>query len=81
MNKRLEEILAGDPALREIYARRPAATRKPNPRTLLLSEVSQKFAEDVKANPGNVRHSVSGPDNTVRVERPRRTEVFELSAD
>jgi hypothetical protein len=78
MNKRLEEILAEDPALREIYARRPAATRKPKRETAVVAVVSQKFAEAAKANPANVRLSVPAVDDTVVVERPRRSEIVEV---
>lgn len=76
MNKYLEEQLAGDPWLQEWYARRPPRKAKPKP--AVVAVVSEKFAEAAKANPESVRLSVRAADETVVVDRPRRTEVLEV---
>jgi hypothetical protein len=79
MNKYLEEQLGDDPWLREWYARRPPRKPKPKPaEPAVVAVVSEKFAEAAKANPEGVRLSVRAADDTVVVDRPRRTEVLEV---
>jgi hypothetical protein len=53
---------------------------QPKPKPALVATVSEKFAEAARTNPGNVRLSVTAKDETVVVERPRRTEVLEVLA-
>ena len=79
MNKRVEEILKERPELREWYARQPPViTRKPKPKPAIVAMVSEKFAEAVKANPESVRLSAKAADETVVVDRPRRTEAIQV---
>jgi hypothetical protein len=59
---------------KKLEAERLAAKPKP----ALVATVSEQLAAKAKANPDKVRISVSGDDNTVVVDRPRRTEVIEV---
>jgi 4-hydroxy-3-methylbut-2-en-1-yl diphosphate synthase IspG/GcpE len=46
---------------------------KPKPKPAFLAEVSDRLADKVRRNPGNVRVSVrDDADGTTLVERPRR---------
>ena len=55
--------------------------RKPpqaKPKPALVTTVSEKLAAAVKANPESVRVSATAEDETVVVDRPRRSEVLEV---
>jgi hypothetical protein len=43
-----------------------------------MAVVSEKLAKAAKANPEGVRVSVRAADDTVVIDRPRRTEVIEV---
>jgi hypothetical protein len=51
---------------------------QPKPKPALVATVSEKLAEAAKANPESVRVSARAADQTVVVDRPRRTEVLEV---
>jgi hypothetical protein len=51
---------------------------QPKPKPALVATVSEKLAEAVRANPESVRLSALAEDQTVVVDRPRRTEVLEV---
>jgi len=76
MNNRLTEE-----QIREWRAQRPPLIlRKPRP--ALVTPVSPKLLEAVKANPGSVRVTAKAEDGTTVIERPRRSDVVEvLEAD
>jgi hypothetical protein len=44
----------------------------------LVTTLSPKMAEAIKANPSSLRQSVKAEDETWVMERPRRTEVLEV---
>jgi hypothetical protein len=44
----------------------------------IVAAVSPKMAEAIKTNPGSLRLSARAVDETVVVDRPRRTEVLEV---
>jgi hypothetical protein len=71
-----EELLKQHPWAREALANRPPARLKPKP--AVMAVVSEKLAQAAKANPEGVRVSVRAADDTVVVDRPRRTEVIEV---
>jgi hypothetical protein len=53
-----------------------AAAEAAKPR--VIATVSPKMAEAIKANAGSLRVSAKGADDTVVVDRPRRTEIIEV---
>jgi hypothetical protein len=59
-----------------IRAEKKAAAEAAKPK--VVATVSPKMAEAIKANPGSLRVSAKGADETVVVDRPRRTEVMEV---
>jgi hypothetical protein len=50
----------------------------PKPKPALMTTVSEKLAAAAKANPESVRVSATAEDETVVVDRPRRSEVLEV---
>jgi hypothetical protein len=75
-SKSFEELLKSDPVFAEHWAKLPP--RKPKPKPAVVATVSEKFAEAVQANPEGVRLSVRAKDDTVVVERPRRSNVVDV---
>jgi hypothetical protein len=65
-------------ALRAKHAARKAAEEAAKPKPAVVAVVSEKFAEAVKANPASVRLSARAADDTVVVDRPRRTEAIQV---
>jgi hypothetical protein len=59
-----------------IRAEKKAAAEAAKPK--VVATVSPKMAEAIKANPTSLRVSAKGADETVVVDRPRRTEVMEV---
>jgi hypothetical protein len=59
-----------------IRAEKKAAVEAAKPK--VVATVSPKMAEAIKANPGTLRVSAKGADETVVVDRPRRTEMLEV---
>jgi hypothetical protein len=59
-----------------IRAEKKAAAEAAKPK--VVATVSPKMAEAIKANPGTLRVSAKGADETVVVDRPRRTEMLEV---
>lgn len=78
--KEKAEILAGcPPHVLELRAKRAAeraaaAQAKP----AVVAVVSEKFAQAAKANPESVRLTARASDETVIMERPRRTEAIQV---
>jgi hypothetical protein len=73
-----EEFLA---RLRAMRAKRKAAAEAAEaakPKPAIVAVVSEKMAEAVRANPESVRLSAKAADETVVVDRPRRTEQIEV---
>jgi hypothetical protein len=62
--------------LAAIRARKKAAEEAAKPK--VVTTVSPKMAEAIKANPGSLRLSAKAEDKTTVVDRPRRTEVMEV---
>lgn len=56
----------------------PRKKPQPKPKPALVTTVSEKLAAAVKANPESVRVSATAEDETVVVDRPRRSEVLEV---
>jgi hypothetical protein len=59
-----------------IRAEKKAAAEAAKPK--LVATVSPKMAEAIKHDPTSLRLSAKGADDTVVVDRPRRTEVMEV---
>jgi hypothetical protein len=73
----LEPLFAETRArLAAIRARKKAAEEAAKPK--VVATVSLKMAEAIKANPTSVRISARAADETVVVDRPRRTDVLEV---
>jgi hypothetical protein len=73
----LEPLFAETRArLAAIRARKKAAEEAAKPK--VVATVSPKMAEAIKANPTSVRISARAADETVVVDRPRRTDVLEV---
>jgi hypothetical protein len=73
----LEPLFAETRArLAAIRARKKAAEEAEKPK--VVATVSPKMAEAIKHDPGSVRISARAADDTVVVDRPRRTEVMEV---
>lgn len=70
-----EEFLARLAATR---AKRAAERAAAKPKPAIVAVVSEKMAEAVRANPESVRLSARAADDTVVVDRPRRTEAIEV---
>ncbi len=70
-----EEFMAKLAATR---ARRAAARAAAKPKPAIMAVVSEKMAEAVRANPESVRLSAKAADDTVVVDRPRRTEAIQV---
>ena len=72
-----EEFLARSRAARaKRKAAAAAATEAAKPK--LIAAIPPKMADAIKANPTSLRLSVRAEDETVVVDRPRRTEVMEV---
>ena len=69
------EFLARLAAMR---AKRAAEREAAKPKPAIVAVVSEKMAEAVRANPQSVRLSARAADDTVVVDRPRRTEAIEV---
>ena len=68
---------AGQEHRKKLEAERLAAeAAKPKP--AVMAVVSEKFAAAARANPDSVRVSARSEDDTIVVDRPRRTEVIEV---
>jgi len=63
--------------LAAIRARKKAAAEAAKPK--LQVTVTPKMAEAVKANPESLRVSAKAEDDTVVIDRPRRTEIIEVT--
>jgi hypothetical protein len=63
-------------AKRKADAAAAAEAAKPK----LIATIPPKIADAIKANPTSLRLSVRAEDETVVVDRPRRTEVMEVLA-
>jgi hypothetical protein len=61
-------------AERKAAAAAAAEAAKPK----IVASVSPKMAEAIKHNPGSLRVSAKAEDETVVVDRPRRTEIIEV---
>jgi hypothetical protein len=73
----LEPLFAETRArLAAIRARRKAAEEAAKPK--IVATVSPKMAEAIKHDPTSLRISAKAEDETVVVDRPRRTEVMEV---
>ncbi len=59
-------------------AKRAAERAAAKPKPAIVAVVSEKMAEAVRANPESVRLSAKAADETVVVDRPRRTEMIEV---
>jgi hypothetical protein len=59
-----------------IRAEKKAAAEAAKPK--VVTTVSPKMAEAIKANPASLRLSAKAEDETTVVDRPRRTEVMEV---
>ena len=72
-----EQFLARSRAARaKRRAEAAAAAEAAKPK--LVAAIPPKIAEAIKANPTSLRLSVRAEDETVVVDRPRRTEVLEV---
>ena len=56
----------------------PIPKAKPKPKQAVVAVVSDKLADAARANPESVRVSARSEDDTIVVDRPRRTEVLEV---
>jgi hypothetical protein len=56
----------------------PIPKAKPKPKPAVVAVVSEKAAAAVRANPESVRVSARASDDTIVVDRPRRSEVLEV---
>lgn len=65
-------------ALRAKHMARKAAEEAAKPKPAIVAMVSEKMAEAVRANPESVRLSAKATDETVVVDRPRRTEAIHV---
>jgi hypothetical protein len=75
--KDIAEILAGTPPhIREMRAKRAAKRAAAKP--AVVAVVSEKFAQAAKANPESVRLTAKAVDDTIVMERPRRTEAIQV---
>jgi hypothetical protein len=75
----LEPLFAETKArLAAIRARKKAAAEAAKPK--IVATVSEKMAEAIKHDPTSLRLSAKGVDDTVVVDRPRRTEMLEVVA-
>jgi hypothetical protein len=63
---------------REILASVGAWPRTKKPKPTVIAEVSEKVAAAARANPDSVRVAARATDDTVVVERARRTEVMDV---
>jgi hypothetical protein len=71
-----EELEPEDVFLARLEKIRAKAEEDAKPK--IVASVSAKMAEAIKANPETFRVSARGADETVVVDRPRRTEVIEV---
>jgi hypothetical protein len=72
-----EVILARLAAIRARKAAEAAAAAEAA-KPKLVASLSEKMAEAIKANPTSLRLSAKAEDETVVVDRPRRSEVLEV---
>jgi hypothetical protein len=73
----LEPLFAETRArLAAIRARKAAAAEAAKPK--VVATVSEKMAAAIKHDPTSLRLSAKGADDTVVIDRPRRTEVMEV---
>jgi len=63
---------------REILASVGAWPRKAKPKQTVVAEVSEKVAAAARANPESVRVAARGADDTLVVERVRRSEIIDV---
>jgi hypothetical protein len=63
---------------REILASVGAWPRTKKPKPTVVAEVSEKVAAAARANPESVRVSAKAVDETIIVERARRSEVLDV---
>lgn len=73
-----EEFLARLRAKRAARKAAAEAAEAAKPKPAVVAVVSEKMAEAVRANPASVRLSAKAADDTVVVDRPRRTEMIEV---
>lgn len=79
--KRFEQLLKEDAFFREMYAKMPPWPKertKAKPKPALVSVVSEKLAAAARANPDSVRISARADDDTIVVDRPRRSDIVEV---
>lgn len=66
------------PKLRAIRARKAAVAEAIKPKLEVRAAITPKMAEAIKANPATLRVSAKASDDTVVIDRPRRTEIIEV---
>jgi isopentenyl diphosphate isomerase/L-lactate dehydrogenase-like FMN-dependent dehydrogenase len=79
-NRETDEEFLARLARRRAERKAKAAAAEEAAKPKIVATVSPKMAEAIKANPESLRVSAKGADETVVVDRPRRTEMLEVVA-